>query len=80
MKDSFFSTVYIQETVRMIRLTSSDDKSRRKVLYELLAIKVTAIAMDLSRLTLEYLDYYFTQVIFKTTIYSIKCRSKLRGR
>lgn len=73
-QETFISTVYIWYTVQMIRLIPSDDKRRHKILYELVAINVFAIIMDLSLVILQYLDFYYTQVILKATIYSIKLK------
>lgn len=73
-QESFISIAYILDTVRLIRLIPSDDKWRHKILYRLLAVNVVAIVMDLSLVILEYLDYYFTQVVLKATVYSIKLK------
>lgn len=73
-QETFISTIYIWETFRVIRLLPSGDKRRRKVLYELVAINVMAIVMDLSLVILQYLNYYYTQVILKATVYSIKLK------
>lgn len=75
-QETFISTVYIWYTVQMIRLIPSDDKRRQKILYELVAINVVAIMMDLSLVILQYLDFYYSQVILKATIYSIKLKMK----
>lgn len=73
-QETLISTIYIYETIRMIRLSPNEDKRRDKILYELLAINVAAIVMDTALLVLEYIGYYFTQVIFKATVYSIKLK------
>ncbi|KAJ5081306.1 hypothetical protein NUU61_009570 [Penicillium alfredii] len=73
-QETLISSVYIVETVRMIRLSPDGDKRRHKILYELLAINVVAIAMDLALLVLEFLGFYFTQIILKATVYSIKLK------
>ncbi|KAJ5646251.1 hypothetical protein N7490_002623 [Penicillium lividum] len=73
-QEMFISAIYIWETVKLIRLSPHGDKRRHKILYELIAINVAAIGMDISLLVLEYLGYYFTQVIFKATVYSIKLK------
>ena len=73
-QEMFISSVYIWDTMQMIRLTSEGDKQRYKILYELVAVNVAAIIMDISLLILEYLGYYFTQVILKATVYSIKLK------
>lgn len=73
-QESFISGVYIWEAIRLIRIIPSDDKRRHRVLYELLAINIMAIAMDLVVVILQYLSYYFLQVIFKGMVYSVKLK------
>lgn len=58
----------------MMKLSPETDKRRNKILYELLAVNVTAILMDVTLVVLEYVGFYFTQVIFKATVYSIKLK------
>ena len=74
VQECLISTVYIWETVRMIKLSPVEDKRRHKILYELLAINVIAISMDVALVILEYVGLYFTQVILKATVYSIKLK------
>lgn len=73
-QEMFISSVYIWETVRIIRLGLDGDKKRHKILYELLAVNILAIILDISLLVLEYLGYYYAQVLFKATVYSIKLK------
>lgn len=73
-QECFISGVYIWETVRLIRLIPSDNKRQHKILYELLAVNIIAIVMDLAVVTLQYLNYYFSQVVLKGTVYSIKLK------
>lgn len=73
-QESFISGVYIWEAIRLIRIIPSDDKRRHRILYELLAINIMAITMDLVVMILQYLNYYFSQVIFKGMVYSVKLK------
>lgn len=73
-QEMFISAIYIYDTIRMIKLSPDGDKRRHKILYELVAVNILAIAMDISLLALEYLGFYFTQVIFKATVYSVKLK------
>ncbi|KAJ5095035.1 hypothetical protein N7532_007326 [Penicillium argentinense] len=73
-QESFISSIYIIDTIRMIRLSPDSDKRRHKILYELLAINIVAIMMDLTLVILEYVGFYFTQIILKATVYSIKLK------
>jgi len=73
-QEMLISSIYIWETIQLIRISPEGDKRRHKILYELVAINVAAIVMDISLVVLEYLGFYFTQVIFKATVYSIKLK------
>lgn len=73
-QECFISGVYIWNTAQLIRLSPTDDLKRHKILYELLAVNIIVIIMDLALVILQYLNYYFTQVIFKATVYSVKLK------
>ena len=74
VQETFISSIYIIETSKLIRTSPEGDKRRNKILYELIAINLTAILMDISLLVLEYVGLYFTQVILKALVYSIKLK------
>lgn len=73
-QECFISGVYIWNTARLIMLNPTGDTKRHKILSELLAVNIVVIIMDLALVVLEYLNYYFTQVIFKATVYSVKLK------
>jgi hypothetical protein len=73
-QECFISGVYIWNTAQLIRLNPTEDSKRHKILYELLAVNIIVIIMDLALVILQYLNYYFTQVIFKATVYSVKLK------
>ncbi|KAJ6157255.1 hypothetical protein N7497_006140 [Penicillium chrysogenum] len=72
-QEILISSIYIKETTHLIQI-NPEDKRRTKILYELITINVMAIAMDVALLTLEYLGLYFTQIILKAMVYSIKLK------
>lgn len=74
IQECFISAVYIWETIRLINLIPNDEKRTRKILYELLGVNVIFIVMDLALVVLQYLNYYFTQMILKATVYSVKLK------
>lgn len=73
-QECFISGVYIWKAVQLIGLISSRDKRRHKILYELLGVNIIAILLDVAVMILQYLDYYFSQVVFKATVYSVKLK------
>lgn len=74
VQEGFISAVYIWEAVRLIKLSPEQDKRRSLVLYELFAINVTFITMDVALVIIEYLGYYYAQIILKAAVYSIKLK------
>ncbi|CAG8039222.1 unnamed protein product [Penicillium salamii] len=74
VQEILISSVYIWETVRLIKISPEEDKKRHKILWELIGINIVAIVMDLTLLILEFLGYYFTQIILKVLVYSIKLK------
>ncbi|KAJ5364826.1 uncharacterized protein N7496_010539 [Penicillium cataractarum] len=73
-QEVLISTIYIVDTIRLIRLSPEADARRHKILYELLAVNIAAIVMDLTLVILQYLGYYFTQIELKPMFYSIKLK------
>jgi hypothetical protein len=73
-QEILISSLYIWETVRMIQINPEEDKKRQKILYQLLCMNVVAIGMDMALMILEFLGYYFTQIILKALVYSIKLK------
>lgn len=74
IQEILISSVYIWETIRMMQISPEEDKKRDKVLWELIAVNCIAIAMDLALLILEFMGFYFTQIILKALVYSIKLK------
>lgn len=74
-QETLISTIYIVETIRLLRIRPSVHGKRRNViLYELVVFNLVAISMDVSLTVLEYLNFYFIQVILKALVYSIKLK------
>lgn len=74
VQEIMISGIYIYDTIRLIRLSPEADARRHKILYELLAVNVAAIVMDLALVTLQYCGLYFTQIMLKPMVYSIKLK------
>ena len=73
-QEMLLSGIYIQETIKMLRISREAEIRHYRILYELLALNLVAIAMDISLIVLEYLDFYLLQIILKGTVYSIKLK------
>jgi hypothetical protein len=74
--------IHIQKTIKMLRISRGAEIWLYRVLYELLALNLVAIAMDISLIVLEYLDFYLLQMIFNGTVYraKLKLESAVLGR
>lgn len=72
LQEFIISGLYIWETVRMIRLDM--DQGKRKIQYQLLAINMIIIILDLGLLVAEYRNYYIMETMLKGAVYSIKLK------
>lgn len=76
IQESLISTLYVVHTVRLLRL-GADVTSRsnsRTIMYHVIGINCTIMAMDLLLLSLEYANQYAVQIVLKGFIYSIKLK------
>jgi uncharacterized membrane protein YciS (DUF1049 family) len=90
VQEVILSIIYIRETVRLLNLSQSvQDDSRslddgmtsnlrnasvRKTMYQLLAINVVIIIMDLALLGVEFANLYIIETTLKGVVYSIKLK------
>ncbi|GKZ80514.1 hypothetical protein AnigIFM56816_004738 [Aspergillus niger] len=72
LQEFILSVLYIWETIRMLRL--DPDRGKRKIMYQLVAINLIIIALDLALLVIEYRDLYILETMIKGVIYSIKLK------
>ncbi|KAJ5444102.1 uncharacterized protein N7458_007974 [Penicillium daleae] len=72
VQEFIISGLYIRETVRMIRIDM--DQGKRKIQYQLLAINMIIIILDLGLLVAEYRNYYIMETMLKGAVYSIKLK------
>jgi hypothetical protein len=73
-QEILISTIYILETIRMIRAAPVPNKRRTLTLHLLVLVNFIAISMDIALMTLEYLQFYFLHIIVKALVYSIKLK------
>ncbi|KAJ5792086.1 uncharacterized protein N7503_008064 [Penicillium pulvis] len=76
IQESLISTLYVIHTVKLLRL-GADATSRsnsRTIMYHVIGINCTIMAMDLLLLSLEYANQYAVQIVLKGFIYSIKLK------
>ncbi|KAL5337186.1 hypothetical protein BJX70DRAFT_249822 [Aspergillus crustosus] len=73
-QEILISSMYIWETAKLLRLRPEKDTRRTRVLYELLAINLIIILMDVALLVLEYHGLWYLQTTIKAAVYSIKLK------
>ncbi|KAJ5216588.1 uncharacterized protein N7498_002995 [Penicillium cinerascens] len=76
IQESLISTLYVIETVKLLRIgaESTIRPDARSIMYQLIGINCTIIAMDLLLLGLEYANFYAVQITLKGFIYSLKLK------
>ena len=72
LQEIVLSSIYIVETVKILR--SSIQEHTKRLMYQLLAINVLIIAMDLGLLGLEAASLYILETIVKGFLYSVKLK------
>ena len=72
VQEVILSSIYILETVRILK--TSIQPNTRRLMYQLLAINLLIIAMDLGLLGLEAASLYILETIVKGFLYSVKLK------
>lgn len=72
LQEVILSSIYIAETVRILRTSIQENTIR--LMYQLMAINVLIIIMDLGLLGLECASLYILETITKPCFYSIKLK------
>lgn len=72
IQEVILSSIYIIETVKILR--TSVQRNTRRLMYQLIAINVLIIIMDLGLLGLEAASLYILETIFKGFLYSLKLK------
>ncbi|CAL5874023.1 uncharacterized protein PFLUO_LOCUS8309 [Penicillium psychrofluorescens] len=74
LQETLLSTLYVIETVKLLRLGADTRRDARTLMYQLCGINVLIITMDLVLLGLEYANFYAIQITLKGFIYSLKLK------
>jgi hypothetical protein len=72
IQEVILSSVYILETIRILK--TSIQPNTRRLMYQLLAINILIILMDLGLLGLEAASLYILETIVKGFLYSVKLK------
>jgi len=68
------SAIYLWKTAQLLKCISKAKAGTRRIMWELLAINVIIILMDIALLTLEYSGQRAMEKSFKSVIYSVKLK------
>lgn len=74
VQELFISLVYIWETIKLLHPNPGKSSRRSRVIYELLALNLIVILMDIALLVTEYRSHIFDQVALKCFVYSVKLK------
>ncbi|KLJ11376.1 hypothetical protein EMPG_09680 [Blastomyces silverae] len=72
VQELVISTLYIWETVKMLRL--SPDRGNRRIMWQLISINVIVTVMDIGLLAAVYANLYLYEPSMRVMIYSIKLK------
>ena len=72
VQEMIISGLYIWETNRMLKLNPESDS--RKIIFNLFAVNLACILMDIALIAIEYANFYMYQTTLKAAIYSIKLK------
>lgn len=73
VQEFIISSLYLYEAYKLLHI-SSKNKAHQRIHYQLIAINVLIIVMDLALLSLEYASEYAVQICLKGAVYSVKLK------
>lgn len=84
IQELIISGLYIYQTTKMLRLeqkvglnsrgTSSSRSHGRRIMAHLIVVNVIIVVLDITILTLEYLNLYNVQTAYKALVYAVKLK------
>jgi hypothetical protein len=72
IQEFILSGLYIWNTLQILKVTSR--KGTRRVMWQLFAINIIIIVLDIGLLAIEYRNYHVLEQTFKSFIYSVKLK------
>lgn len=73
-QEILIASIYIFQTINLLRLHPEKEPNRHKIMYELIAINLIMILLDIALLVLEYIGLYSLQTTLKAAVYSVKLK------
>lgn len=77
VQEVVISSVFIVQTLKLLRSYPTRSKRRTSIMHQLLAINLVIITMDISLLTLEFIGLFIIQTVLKTFFYTVKLKLEI---
>ncbi|KAF2223903.1 hypothetical protein BDZ85DRAFT_116164 [Elsinoe ampelina] len=77
VQEFVISGIYLIEAYRYLKVAYVGDERSRNVMYELLAVNVTIIILDIALLSVAHRDLFQIEVTLKGLVYSVKLKLEL---
>ncbi|KAJ5689129.1 hypothetical protein N7462_003521 [Penicillium macrosclerotiorum] len=77
VQEIIISTIFIVQTTKLLRLYPNQSARRANIMYQLLAINLLIIVLDITLLTLEFMGLFITQTVLKCFFYTVKLKLEI---
>jgi hypothetical protein len=74
LQEFFISAVYLLEIRRILKVLFVTDTATRKLMYQLIAMNVLIVLLDVAMLAVEYINLYQIETTLKGMVYSVKLK------
>ncbi|KAJ5293730.1 hypothetical protein N7508_008551 [Penicillium antarcticum] len=77
VQEIIISSIFIVQTVKLLRSYPTRSKRKTNIMYQLLAINSAIILMDISLIVMEFLGLFIIQTVLKTFFYTVKLKLEI---
>jgi hypothetical protein len=77
VQEIIISSIFIVQTVKLLRSYPTRSKRKTNIMYQLLAINSAIILMDISLVVIEFLGLFIIQTVLKTFFYTVKLKLEI---
>ncbi|CAG7927980.1 unnamed protein product [Penicillium olsonii] len=77
VQEIVISSIFIVQTVNLLRSYPTRSKRRTNIMYQLLVINLAIILMDISLIVIEFIGLFIIQTVLKTFFYTIKLKLEI---
>jgi len=76
-QEIIISSIFIVQTVKLLRSYPTRSKRRTNIMYQLLAINLAIILMDISLIVIEFIGLFIIQTVLKPFFYTVKLKLEI---